>query len=134
MFPATIKSIKPYTFRSVAIRDAKQYFGQQTGEVGFDLHFLAKASKTKIVTNLKEIDRIRKIDVPWIWYIVLFAIIMAGSIVACFFGLSMLRTSNSVLIPVCVFFIIGIALAFIFVTMLSIQQEEVNDCYKLSEL
>ncbi len=55
-------------------------------------------------------------------------------IIACFFGLSMLRTSNSVLIPICVFFIIGIALAFIFVTMLSIQQEEVNDCYKLSEL
>jgi hypothetical protein len=55
------------------------------------LHHLAQLSKQEIVEDLKEIDRIRKIDVPWVFYIVVFLILMAGSIVACFFGLRVLR-------------------------------------------
>ena len=83
---------------------------------------------------MKAIDRLRKIDVPWIKYIILFSLLMTGSIVACFFALSMLRIAQSTLIPICVFFLIGLAAAFVFITFLAIQQEEIQDCQKLTDL
>lgn len=129
-------SLKPYKFRSTAIRPAQEYLnlGQETGEVGFDLHFMAKKSKAQIVANLKEIDRIRKIDVPWVFYIVVFVVLMAGAIIASYFALSILRIEKTALIPLCFFFIIGLGIAFLFITFLGIQQEEVRDSQKLSQL
>ena len=122
IFPATLDTLKPFVFKSAAVRPAKEYLAsmKETGEIGFDLHYLAKRSKQKVAENLKSIDRLRKIDVPWIKYIIVFSILMTGSIVACFFALSMLRIAQSTLIPICVFFIIGLALAFVFITFLAI--------------
>lgn len=136
IFPVTLGSLKPYKFRSTAIRPAQDYLssGKETGEVGFDLHYMAKKSKTHIMNNLKEIDRIRKIDVPWIMYIIIFVLLMAGAIVASYFALSILRIEKSSLIPMCFFFIVGLAIAFLFITFLGVQQEEVRDCEKLSHL
>ena len=65
---------------------------------------------------------------------VIFVVLMIGAILATYFTLAILKLGYSVLIPLCVFFILGVALAFMFITFLSIQQEEVADCYKLTVL
>ena len=86
------------------------------------------------MSDLKEIDRIRKVDVPWKFYLFVFTVCMAGSIIACYFGLSYLRVKRETLIPICVFFILGMALGLAFITFLGMQQEEVSDSYKMATL
>jgi uncharacterized membrane protein (DUF106 family) len=48
--------------------------------------------------------------------------------------MSVLRLGPHKLIPLCVFFIAGLAMAFTFITVLSIREEEVRDCKKLTQL
>jgi hypothetical protein len=88
----------------------------------------------KISENLKRIDKIRKIDTPWIFYLIMFIMLMIGAILVTYFTMSILRLKPATLIPLCVFFIIGLALAFSFITFLSIQEEEVRDCQLLTDL
>ena len=102
--------------------------------MGFDLHYQADLSTKKISENLTKIDKIRKIETPWIFFLVLFILLMIGAILATYFTMSILRLKSSTLIPLCVFFIVGLALAFSFIVFLAIQEEEVRDCRLLTEL
>lgn len=85
------------------------------------MHHQANQSTKQISENLKQIDRIRKIDAPWIFYLVTFLVLMVGAILATYFTLAILKLGQGTLIPLCVFFIIGMAAAFAFITFLSIQ-------------
>jgi hypothetical protein len=105
--------------KSVAIRPDK--FNQNiTGEVAHDLNIMSKDSKKKLAENLVKIDKIRKVDVPWVMYIFFFVVLMTAAIVACYFGLKALHVSYGTLIPICAVFILCLAVTFIFITILDI--------------
>jgi len=40
---------------------------------------------------LKEIDRIRKIDTPWIFYLVVFSVLMIAAILVTYFTMAILH-------------------------------------------
>ena len=137
IFPATIDSVQqPYTKKSAAIRLPQEYLSRDepTGEISFDLHFLAKNSNKKVTDNIKRIDEIRKLKTPWLVYLTIFVLFMVGTIVACYYSLTHIRISQSTLIPICIVFIICLAITIGLLTFLSIQQEEVVDCRKLTKL
>jgi len=122
--------------KSSAIRSPQEYLSKNepTGEISFDLHFLAKNSNKKVTDNIKRIDKIRKLDSPWLAWMTIFVLLMVGSIVACYYSLTHIRISQSTLIPICIVFIICLAITIGLLTFLSIQQEEIVDCRKLTKL
>ena len=122
--------------KSSAIRSPQEYLSKNepTGEISFDLHFLAKNSNKKVTDNIKRIDKIRKLDTPWLACMTIFVLLMVGSLVACYYSLTHIRISQSTLSPICIVFIICLAITIGLLTFLSIQQEEIVDCRKLTKL
>ena len=136
VFPQTLDKLNPFSYKTVAVRDPQLYLkrGGETGEVGFDLHVMAQRSNSVVEKSLKQIDRIRALDVPWVKYLVLFTTLMSGAIAACIVALSQLRVETNTLVTLCVVFILALAVTLLFITFLSIQQEEIRDSYRLADL
>lgn len=83
---------------------------------------------------IKEIDKIKAIDVPWKTYLTLFAVIMIAAAIGCYFALILLRVKIGVILPIVIVFVIATAAVLLLITFEGFREEETRDCYKLSDL
>lgn len=83
IFPATKSQLKPFTNKDSAIKGHENYIGRETGDIGFDLYWLSKKSYEAQQFAISEIDRIKKLDVPWKCYIAAYVVMMALAAVGC---------------------------------------------------
>jgi len=132
--PATLKLLKPFSSKCPSIKPASAYEGKETGEIVFDIHIQAEKSRQAQTQAIKDIDKIKNIDVPWKTYLCLFGFLMCVATVGCYFAIILLRVELYVIIPIVIAFIIGVAAILALITFEGFREEETRDCYKLSEL
>lgn len=68
------------------------------------------------------------------WYIAMFAVLIAAAIVGCVLTTRNLTISRSAIIAISVVFMFVLAVTLIYITYRSIEEEEVIDSYKLADL
>lgn len=134
VFPTTLKSLKPFTSKVPSIKPASNYEGKETGEIVFDIHRQAEESKKAQTLAIRDIDKIKAIDVPWITYLLLFGVIMCAASIGCYFAIVLLRVSLGVILPIVISFIIGVAAVLVLITFEGFREEETRDCHRLGEL
>jgi hypothetical protein len=134
VFPATLRSLKPYSSKVPSIKPASLYDGKETGEIVFDIHRQAEDSKKAQSSAIRDIDKIKAIDVPWITYLMFFGLIMCAASIGCYFALVLLRVALHVILPIVIFFIFGVAAILLLITFEGFREEETRDCHRLSDL
>ncbi len=83
IFPVTKSQLKPYNNKDSAIKGNDNYIGRETGDIGFDLYWLSKKSFEAQQFAISEIDRIKKLDVPWKCYIAAYVVLMVLAALGC---------------------------------------------------
>lgn len=91
IFPATLKSLKPYSSKVPSIKPPSLYDGKETGEIVFDIHRQAEESKKAQALAIRDIDKIKAVDVPWKSYLTFFGLIMCAASIGCYFAIILLR-------------------------------------------
>jgi len=110
------------------------YEGKETGEIVFDIHRQAEQSKIAQYQAIKEIDKIKAIDVPWKFYLSVFALSMIGASIGCYFALILLRVPIGVILPIVIVFVLSVFAVLLLITFEGFREEETRDCHKLSHL
>lgn len=134
VFPAVLKSLKPYNNKALSIKPSAVYEGRETGEIVFDIQRQALNSKKQMSDMIKQIDKIKAIDVPWKSYLFLFGLIMIAAAIGSYFAIQLLRVPVSVLVPIIIFFLLGVALALALITWEGFKEEEIRDCEIMANL
>lgn len=110
---------------------ADQYKGKETGDIGFDLYYMSKKSFDGQQFAISEIDRIKKIDVPWKWYVGIFIALMILSGVGSWALSIYVAMPISPLVAIMLIFIIVVGGIFLLITFYGFKEEEIRDCQKL---
>ena len=91
-------------------------------------------SKVKQAQTIQEIDRIRKVDVPWKLYLGIFAVAMLLLVVISYFLLFSIRLPLFQVLLALIFFFLSSVVALVAITYFGFKQEEITDSIKLAGL
>ena len=136
IYPVTADDIKPCKRKfdvsdiviNVADKDALQ------DDVRCDIHTKVALSKEKMGQAITDIDRIRKIDVPWRTYLALYIIIMAVIFGLAYVMLAVMRLYRTTAVLLTIFLILSNTFGFALITYIGFEEEETADSLRLAGL
>lgn len=131
VFPATRAYAKSYKDRNPAIQNAESYKKQETGDVTFDMWTHHELSLAKQAFAIEEIDRIKKLDVPWKLYLAIYLVLLTLATILCIWmGFAYLFDTWSLMLSLAGF-LACITGAFGLITFFGFMAEEEKDAKKL---
>ncbi len=131
IFPACKSQLKEYADKNNAIRPPFNYFGQESGDIAYDLQTHVKKSQEKQAFAVFEIDRIKAIDVPWKFYLVIYICLNVSAAIGCYYASMNYRIQTGVLLGIMVGFLVALSIMFGVITFFGFKAEEVRDVEKL---
>lgn len=103
-------------------------------DVRCDIHTKVEASQEKMGQAIMEIDKIRKVDVPWRTYLVLYIIILLLIFGLAYVMLAVMRLYRTTAVLLTIFLVLSNTFGFALITYVGFEEEETADAKKLAGL
>jgi hypothetical protein len=132
IFPATGAWVKTAPdARNPSIRPSNDYAGEETGDIIFDLSTHVRKSRDKQMFAITEIDRIKKVDVPWKCYLAVYVILIVMAAIGSYIVGLTYRVSSTLVISICIAYMVSLTFMFVVITFFGFKAEEERDVEKL---
>jgi len=128
----TTEYVKPFEdAKNPAIRPVKEYEGEDAGDIIFDLSTNVRRSRALQMKAIAEIDRIKKVDVPWKAYLTIYVILIILAAIGSYVVGMFYRVSSTLVISICIGYMVSLTIMFFVITFFGFKAEEEQDVEKL---
>ena len=138
IFPLHMEDIasfkREYTSQDICIKPIDANSSDLTEDIRCDIEVSVLKCKTAQQTVIEIIDKIRKVDVPWKIYLIIWVVMLLIIFGLVYVLLGVVKMAVKFSIPIAVGLVVFSTLAMALITYCGFKEEEIEDAKKLAEL